>query len=60
LQLAGHPRPGDSLSFVDGDPTSSSFVAVWTREGATVGVFALNNPKLFNRLRRPLRVPAAV
>jgi NADPH-dependent 2,4-dienoyl-CoA reductase/sulfur reductase-like enzyme len=60
LQLAGHPRPDDSLSFVDGDPSSSSFVAVWAREGATVGVFALNNPKLFNRLRRPLRVPAAV
>ncbi|MFI5587499.1 NAD(P)/FAD-dependent oxidoreductase [Amycolatopsis sp. NPDC051758] len=60
LQLAGHPRPGDTLSFVDGDPASSSFVAVWAREGATVGVFALNNPKLFNRLRRPLRVPAAV
>jgi NADPH-dependent 2,4-dienoyl-CoA reductase/sulfur reductase-like enzyme len=60
LQLAGHPRPDDSLSFVDGDPSSSSFVAVWAREGATVGVFALNNPKLFNRLRRPLRVPTAV
>ncbi|MEV6648287.1 FAD-dependent oxidoreductase [Amycolatopsis sp. NPDC051371] len=60
LQLAGHPRPDDSLSFVDGDPSSSSFVAVWQRDGSTVGVFALNNAKLFNRLRRPLRQPAVV
>jgi NADPH-dependent 2,4-dienoyl-CoA reductase/sulfur reductase-like enzyme len=60
LQLAGHPRPDDALTFVDGDPSSSSFVAVWEREGSTVGVFALNNAKLFNRLRRPLRQPAVV
>ncbi|SEF26088.1 Reductase C-terminal [Amycolatopsis pretoriensis] len=60
LQLAGHPRPDDTLSFVDGDPASSSFAAVWQRDGETVGVFALNNAKLFNRLRRPLRRPAVV
>ncbi|MDX3191454.1 FAD-dependent oxidoreductase [Streptomyces sp. MN03-5084-2B] len=52
LQLAGHPRPDDTLTYVDGDPSSSSFVATFSREGATVGVFALNNAKLFNRLRR--------
>ncbi|NBH09805.1 FAD-dependent oxidoreductase [Amycolatopsis sp. SID8362] len=61
LQLAGHPRPDDTLSYVDGDPSSSSFVATWQRDGATVGVFALNNAKLFNRLRRQsLRRPATV
>ncbi|WP_372664360.1 NAD(P)/FAD-dependent oxidoreductase [Amycolatopsis kentuckyensis] len=60
LQLAGHPLPTDTLSFVDGDPASSSFAAVWQRDGETVGVFALNNAKLFNRLRRPLRRPAVV
>ncbi|GLY34439.1 pyridine nucleotide-disulfide oxidoreductase [Amycolatopsis sp. NBRC 101858] len=60
LQLAGHPRPDDTLSVVDGDLSSSSFAAVWQRDGATVGVFALNNAKLFNRLRRPLRQPAVV
>ncbi|MEV5716183.1 FAD-dependent oxidoreductase [Amycolatopsis mediterranei] len=61
LQLAGHPRPDDTLSFVDGDPASSSFVATFSRDGSTVGVFALNNPKLFNRLRRQaLRRPATV
>lgn len=60
LQLAGHPRPDDSLSFVEGGPSDASFVAVWQREGSTVGVFALNNAKLFNRLRRPLRRPVGV
>jgi NADPH-dependent 2,4-dienoyl-CoA reductase/sulfur reductase-like enzyme len=60
LQLVGHPRPGDVLSFVEGGPSDASFVAVWQREGETVGVFALNNAKLFNRLRRPLRRPAVV
>jgi NADPH-dependent 2,4-dienoyl-CoA reductase/sulfur reductase-like enzyme len=61
IQLAGHPRPDDSLSFVDGDPSEASFVAVWQRDGSTVGVFALNNAKLFNRLRRQaLRRPAVV
>ncbi|WP_370967677.1 NAD(P)/FAD-dependent oxidoreductase [Amycolatopsis sp. cg9] len=61
LQLAGHPRPDDTLSYVDGDPASSSFVAAFQRDGETVGVFALNNAKLFNRLRRQaLRRPATV
>ncbi|WP_460442492.1 NAD(P)/FAD-dependent oxidoreductase [Amycolatopsis stemonae] len=60
LQLAGHPLPTDKLTFVDGDPSASSFVATYERDGSTVGVFALNNAKLFNRLRRPLRRPAVV
>ncbi|WP_326958496.1 NAD(P)/FAD-dependent oxidoreductase [Amycolatopsis sp. NBC_01286] len=61
LQLAGHPRPDDALTFVEGGPADESFVATYQRDGVTVGVFALNNPKLFNRLRRQaLRRPAAV
>ncbi|WP_328449916.1 NAD(P)/FAD-dependent oxidoreductase [Amycolatopsis sp. NBC_00438] len=61
LQLAGHPRPDDVLTFVEGGPADASFVATYQRDGETVGVFALNNPKLFNRLRRQaLRRPAAV
>jgi NADPH-dependent 2,4-dienoyl-CoA reductase/sulfur reductase-like enzyme len=61
IQLAGHPRADDELTFVDGGPAEASFVAVWQREGSTVGVFALNNAKLFNRLRRQaLRRPATV
>lgn len=61
LQLAGHPRPDDTLTFVEGDPSSESFVATWQRDGETVGVFALNNAKQFNRLRRQaLRRPATL
>jgi NADPH-dependent 2,4-dienoyl-CoA reductase/sulfur reductase-like enzyme len=61
LQLAGHPSPEDELTFVDGGPSDPSFVATWQRAGETVGVFALNNAKLFNRLRRQaLRRPATV
>ncbi|MGW4065695.1 NAD(P)/FAD-dependent oxidoreductase [Amycolatopsis sp. NPDC004747] len=52
LQLAGHPHPDDELTYVDGDPSSSSFVATFSRDGVPVAVFALNNAKLFNRLRR--------
>ncbi len=61
LQLAGHPLPGDEVSFVDGSPAEGAFVATYLRGGETVGVFAMNNAKLFNRLRRQsLRKPAAV
>jgi NADPH-dependent 2,4-dienoyl-CoA reductase/sulfur reductase-like enzyme len=61
LQLAGHPRPDDSLTFVDGGPGDASFVATYQRDGETVAVFALNNAKLFTRLRRQaLRRPAVV
>ena len=60
LQLAGHPAPGDTVSFVDGSPADGAFVATYHRDGETVGVFAMNNAKLFNRLRRQaLRRPAA-
>ncbi|MGW3958246.1 NAD(P)/FAD-dependent oxidoreductase [Amycolatopsis sp. NPDC005003] len=52
LQLAGHPRPDDSLAFVEGDPSSGSFVATFSRAGSTTGVFALNSAKLFTRWRR--------
>ena len=61
LQLAGHPAPDDTVSYVDGSPADGAFVATYLRDGETVGVFAMNNAKLFNRLRRQaLRKPAAV
>ena len=52
LQLAGHPAPGDEVVYVDGSPEDASFAATYQRDGETVGVFALNSPKLFTRLRR--------
>ena len=61
LQLAGHPEPGDEVVFVEGSAEDGAFVATYQRDGATVGVFALNSAKQFTRLRRQaLRRPAPV
>jgi NADPH-dependent 2,4-dienoyl-CoA reductase/sulfur reductase-like enzyme len=59
IQVAGHPAPDDEVVIVDGSPADRAFVATYLRNGVTVGVFALNNAKLFTRLRRQaLRRPA--
>ncbi|MGJ5749018.1 oxidoreductase C-terminal domain-containing protein [Streptomyces puniciscabiei] len=58
-QLAGHVAPGAEPQVVDGDLDSRSFTAVYRREDVPVAVLSLNQPKLFNRLRRTL-APAAV
>ncbi|WP_116248025.1 NAD(P)/FAD-dependent oxidoreductase [Nocardiopsis sp. FIRDI 009] len=60
LQVAGHPADADEVAVVDGSPNDRRFVAEYRRRGATVGVLAMNNPKLFGRLRRQLRDRAAV
>ena len=57
LQFAGHRRPGDTVEVVDGDPGARSFVAVYRRGDRAVAVLALNQPRLFGRLRRQLAVP---
>ncbi|MGW2706014.1 NAD(P)/FAD-dependent oxidoreductase [Streptomyces sp. NPDC001340] len=57
IQLAGHVAPGAVPEVVEGDLDSRSFTAVHRREGAAVAVLSLDQPKLFNRLRRTL-VPA--
>ena len=62
LQLAGHPRPDDEVTFEDGGPDDESFVAAYRRDGRIVAVFGFNHPRGFGRLRRQaLRrpVPAA-
>lgn len=59
IQLSGHPHPGDEVTVVDGSPQERRFVATYQRDGVTVGVFAMNNAKLFNRMRRQLTRPAA-
>jgi 3-phenylpropionate/trans-cinnamate dioxygenase ferredoxin reductase subunit len=59
LQVAGHPGDADEVTVVDGSPNDLRFVAEYRREGSTVGVFAMNNPKLFGRLRRQLDVRLA-
>lgn len=59
IQLAGHVAPGAEPQVVDGDLDSRSFTAVYRRKDTPVAVLSLNQPKLFNRLRRTL-APAAV
>ena len=54
IQLAGHVAPGDRPELIEGSLDSRSFVSVYLREGVPVAVLSLNQPKLFNRLRRTL------
>ena len=64
LQFAGYRRAGDVVRLVDGDPAGSSFVALYERYGVAVGVFAMDNPRLFTKYRkqieRALPAPDAV
>ncbi|WP_304455488.1 NAD(P)/FAD-dependent oxidoreductase [Nocardiopsis sp. YSL2] len=60
LQVAGHPGDADEVTVIDGSPDDRVFVAEYRRQGAAVGVLAMNNPKLFGRLRRQLRAAAAL
>jgi 3-phenylpropionate/trans-cinnamate dioxygenase ferredoxin reductase subunit len=59
IQLAGHVAAGAEPQVVEGDVDSRSFTAVYQREGTPVAVLAMNQPKLFNRLRRTLTPAAA-
>ncbi|MGV9890962.1 NAD(P)/FAD-dependent oxidoreductase [Streptomyces sp. NPDC003395] len=54
IQLAGHVAPGAEPEIVDGDVDSRTFTAVFRRADTPVAVLSLNQPKLFNRLRRSL------
>jgi 3-phenylpropionate/trans-cinnamate dioxygenase ferredoxin reductase component len=54
LQFAGHRRPGDVLEVVEGSLVERAFVAVFRRDGAEVGVVAVNSPREFVRRRRRL------
>ncbi|MFF8848233.1 NAD(P)/FAD-dependent oxidoreductase [Streptomyces sp. NPDC015127] len=59
IQLAGHVAPGATPHVVEGDLDSRSFTAVYRREDTPVAVLSMNQPKLFNRLRRTLTPAAA-
>ncbi|MFF9112500.1 NAD(P)/FAD-dependent oxidoreductase [Streptomyces sp. NPDC014805] len=54
IQLAGHVAPGAEPEIVEGDVDSRTFTAVYRRADTPVAVLSLNQPKLFNRLRRSL------
>ncbi|GAB2835289.1 FAD-dependent oxidoreductase [Lentzea nigeriaca] len=54
LQLAGETAGADEITVVDGSPDDRRFVAEFRRAGLLVGVLAMNNAKLFGRMRRQL------
>ena len=54
LQFAGHRQEGDQVDVVEGRPAERRFVAVYRRGESPVAVFAMNQPKEFNRWRRQL------
>ncbi|MDI3409491.1 NAD(P)/FAD-dependent oxidoreductase [Streptomyces cavernicola] len=54
IQLAGHVPAGARPRIVEGDVDSRSFAAVYEIAGEPVAAVAMNQPKLFNRLRRKL------
>jgi 3-phenylpropionate/trans-cinnamate dioxygenase ferredoxin reductase subunit len=54
IQFAGAAEPSDEIHFLDGAPAEGTFVATYSRGGATTAVLAMNSPRLFTRLRRQL------
>lgn len=60
LQLAGETATADEIAFIDGSPDDRKFVAEYRRAGKPVGVLAMNNAKLFGRLRRQLASTASL
>lgn len=54
LQFAGTRHNADEIRWIDGDPYSGSFVATYERQGVPVGVFAMNNVRLFTRYKKQL------
>ncbi|WP_275040646.1 oxidoreductase C-terminal domain-containing protein [Nocardiopsis xinjiangensis] len=59
LQVAGRTEDADEVEVVEGSEESRKFVAAYRRDGTTTGVFAMNDPKLFTRMRRTLLAPVA-
>jgi 3-phenylpropionate/trans-cinnamate dioxygenase ferredoxin reductase component len=54
IQFAGAAEPSDEVRFLDGAATDGAFVATYHRGDETTAVLAMNNPRLFTRLRRQL------
>ncbi|WP_042436048.1 NAD(P)/FAD-dependent oxidoreductase [Streptacidiphilus anmyonensis] len=59
IQFAGHVRPGDVPQVEEGELDSRRFTAVYRREGRPVAVLAVDQARVFARLRRTL-TPAVV
>ncbi len=59
IQFAGHAALADSVTVEEGDVESGSFLAVYRRDGAAVGVLGVDQVRLFTRWRRALATPLA-
>jgi NADPH-dependent 2,4-dienoyl-CoA reductase/sulfur reductase-like enzyme len=59
IQFAGSRREGDVTRVLEGDCADRSFLAVYERDGETVAVLGMNQPRLFTRWRRQLRSAVA-
>lgn len=53
LQIVGRPRPGDDVRVVLDEP-GGAFAALYVRDGAPAGAFAMNAPARVLELRRAL------
>ena len=54
IQFAGAAEGSDEIRFVEGSAADGAFVATYHRGDAMTAVLAMNNPRLFTRLRRQL------
>jgi NADPH-dependent 2,4-dienoyl-CoA reductase/sulfur reductase-like enzyme len=59
IQFAGIARPGDVVTIEEGDCQTRCFVATYHRDGRLVAVLAVDQPRLFNRLRRQIAATPA-
>ena len=59
IQFAGIARPGDLVTIEEGDCETRCFVATYRRDGRLVAVLAVDQPRLFNRLRRQIAATPA-
>lgn len=61
IQFAGIARPDDIVTIEEGSCEARSFVATYQRDSQLVAVLGVDQPRLFNRLRRQIVTsPAAV
>jgi NADPH-dependent 2,4-dienoyl-CoA reductase/sulfur reductase-like enzyme len=59
IQFAGSRRESDVARVVEGSCADRSFLVVYERDGETVAVLGMNQPRLFTRWRRQLRSSVA-
>lgn len=54
IQFAGFARAGDIVTIEEGDCEQCCFLATYRRDGRLVAVLAVDQPRLFSRMRRQI------